>query len=137
MNVETIAQEIADDINHNRGRFFGGHSATKERLADEFGRRRGWKRSKARLHRYRMNGASLIIGPLELGERLDHVYLYWIPETRRHAIVSHVYEHQADYPSDAAFAAKHNLIVDYPTDFPSWWYPGRTTLVVWREQETR
>jgi hypothetical protein len=93
-------------------------------LAAEFGRRRGWKRS-------RSSPSSVyrdLFGAPELMRLIDNPYFYCMPN-RRYAIASHVYNYDRD--EDRALAAKHNLTVEHITDFPSWWYPGETKLVVW------
>jgi hypothetical protein len=97
----------------------------QNQLAAEFGRRRGWKRS-------RLSPSSAyrdLFGGPALMHQIDNPYLYRMPNGH-YAIASHVYNYDRD--EDRALAARHNLIVEHVTDFPSWWYPGHTKLVVWR-----
>ena len=141
MNGYTVAGEILELIESQHD---GDHSPRKQamiehlqdQMATEFGKLRGWKRSKARLRRGNMRTMEeeSIFGDLQGMPRVDHPWAYWCPETRRHIVASHDYDCDARRQADnAAFAARNNLIVEYPGDFPSWWYPGSTTLVLWRQ----
>ena len=99
-------------------------------LANEFARRNGWRRSKAwdALHkRWRCDAP------------VDHVEL-WRTADRGFALSSHVY----GFDEEGSFwrrlyddFARENphLVYEVVTSFPSWWFPARTTLIVWQERE--
>jgi hypothetical protein len=60
---------------------------------------------------------------------------YWFryPDKRAAAVAAHLYdttlaEHSA--ASIERWAWQHGLRAQWPKDFPSWWYPGRTQLLV-------
>ena len=93
-------------------------NACEARLAAEFGRRRGWKVSKANLRIYTT--------------MTDHPVVFWDPATRTHVVVAHVYGYNA--AAARAFAKEHGLTVERvpPETFPAWHYPGACDLLVWR-----
>ena len=64
---------------------------------------------------------------------MDHGYYYRDRKKRATAAVAHLYADYAafDFGPIFAFAEKVGLQVSLPTTFPSWWYPRRTTLVVY------
>lgn len=64
--------------------------------------------------------------------RFDHPYMYWDRSTKRHFVAAHLYR-SIDGPEIYEPNHKVRLRGEVITDFPSWWYPGRTTLVLWRE----
>lgn len=60
----------------------------------------------------------------------DHTFWY---RQGRHAaaVATHPYAVDDRYRTEAArWASARKLSVTYPADFPSWWLPGRTTLVL-------
>jgi hypothetical protein len=97
----------------------------QNQLAAEFGRRRGWVQTAKRTE------ACPVLFPWPVHSPVDHPYSYRMPDGR-YAVASHVYDcDQEEIKANRALASEHNLVVEYPTDFPSWWYPGHTKLVVW------
>lgn len=126
--VKAIADEIANlccDRRNNNRRL----TALRDTLANEFARRNSWRRSKAwdALHKQWGYGAPV-----------DHVNL-WRTMDGGFALTSHVYgfANKEDYWRRAHDAfAPENLRVGYEVvaDFPSWWNPGSTTLIVWHER---
>jgi hypothetical protein len=98
----------------------------QKRLAVEFGLRRNWALMPNPYEAIR----ELFPWPIE--SPVDHPYSYRMPDGR-YAIASHVYDcDQEEIAANRVLAAERNLTVEYPTDFPSWWYPGHTKLAVWR-----
>ncbi len=111
--------------------------AHKEALIAAYGALRGWKQSGRSFHL-----STLAKGGMHDGGRwidriqddltwpmLDHVY-YWKRDRRPVAIVAHPYDCTPERLAEAAeWAAMHRLKVTAPADFPSWWYPGWTTLI--------
>lgn len=111
-------------------------AALKGWMADEFGRVRGWRQSRSGF-----DVAVLAAGKMNSGGRRsyygwphkfsDHrCYFRW-PDRRAAAVVGQPYALTADTRRDAEhWAAANGLRVSFPTDFPSWWYPGHSTLVL-------
>jgi len=65
-------------------------------------------------------------------QRVDHAEFYRTPDWRVAAVVAHRYGLNDDTRQRcAAWAARHGLQAAFPTDFPSWWYPGWTQLVLY------
>jgi len=62
----------------------------------------------------------------------DHPTFYRTPDRRAAAVAAHLYGLTDETRwRCVAWAAAHRLDVAFPTDFPSWWYPGWTKLVVY------
>ena len=63
-------------------------------------------------------------------DQFDHPYYY---RRGRHAaaIAAHLYGWPHVRERCEATARQHGLVLEVP-DFPSWWFPGQTTLVVYR-----
>ena len=111
----------------------------QNQLAAEFGRRRGWKQCEpGDFESAYRDFVGSEFGAQDLGHwYFDHSYLYRMPDGR-YAIASHIYDCGKERIAEhRAFAEKHDLTVEYPTDFPSWWYPGHTKLVLWYPTEHR
>lgn len=55
---------------------------------------------------------------------------FWTLDGRPYAVAAHLYGCD-DHVREAAeaWAASRGLRAAFPDDFPSWWYPGRTTLI--------
>jgi hypothetical protein len=97
-------------------------------LADAYGVRRGWRKARKRF----------VLGALAVGcgaedewphEFADH-RSFWEVGGRPFAVCAHLYGCDEDTRSAArAWAASRGLTVSFPVDFPSWYYPGRTTLI--------
>jgi hypothetical protein len=109
------------------------HEAIQHHLAAEFGQRNGWKPgigfSPSMLARRaifpRRNESWTTTS-----DTIDHPYFYRA-DRRAAAIAAHLYHGTARRQGIVAWAEHHNLTATFPTDFPSWWYPGATTLVVY------
>ncbi len=108
-------------------------------LAAEFGRRRGWLRARhqftpaalqfARMHSFKRWPNSDEQWPYPF---FDHSYWYRTPDRRAAAVVVHLYNLTDALEAQAqAWAVAHRLQVTFPVDFPSWWNPGGTRLVVY------
>jgi hypothetical protein len=55
---------------------------------------------------------------------------FWLREGRPYAVAAHLYGCDQDRKAAArAWAARRGLVASFPDDFPSWWLPGRTTLI--------
>lgn len=149
-------QEINDLIKLPQMGKHGNHSRqncqtciAQHTLAVEFGRRRGWLLAQRgfgiktlaarkvwttvsegfgyfRDHEYAIDGT-------EAGDYyrcIDHSYCYRDKNRRAIAMAVHLYD--LEKKKIEKFAAKYNLVAEFPEDFPSWWYPGHTHLIVFR-----
>lgn len=110
-------------------------AAKKRCLATEFGIARGWRLSRASfglmalkrgaVYSVLQNNADVVEDHMP-HEFFDHPYLYRV-DRKAVAVAAHLYNFDKAACDD--FAKSHGLRLDVP-DFPSWWYPGATTLVV-------
>jgi len=110
--------------------------ATRQRLAVLFGKRHGWRLSRsdfspsvlARRGAFNGRGNHFDQWPRAL---VDHGYFYR-KDRKAAAVASHLYgDFDAAKRQDTeATAALYGLRVTWPEDFPSWYLPGRTTLIV-------
>ena len=116
-------------------------TALRRRLAQLFAEQHGWKHSHARfstavLARRGMwdgHGRGLETWPYRL---IDHPYFFRTPDRRAAALAAHLYGASADTREEAAaWAAQDHLRIVFPTDFPSWWVPGGTTMCVYLPAE--
>ena len=111
-------------------------TAARQRLAVLFGERHGWHLSKsdfspAMLARGGLfNGRGYHVDPWPR-DLVDHGYFYR-KDQKAAAVAAHLYGIfvHAKRRDTEATAALHGLRVIWPDDFPSWYLPGRTTLVV-------
>jgi hypothetical protein len=111
-------------------------NAIQHHLAVEFGRRHGWTLSakdftiQCLARRGHHDPHGFFQGNTDA---LDHPYFY---RAKGHAtaIAAHLYRGAGDTREDqiTAWAAAHDLAASFPTDFPSWWFPGWTRLVVYQ-----
>lgn len=134
--VERLLTDIADDSPSAALR----RVAAKRRLATEFGAERGWKLAKKRFGLIALKRGttySLIRSDADaLADQLphdffDHPYFYR-REGKAAAIAAHLYHF--DQQAVAAFASENGLAWETP-NFPSWWYPGATRLVVFTKAD--
>ena len=110
--------------------------ATRQRLAVLFGERHGWHLSKSAfspsvLARHGLfNGRGYHVDPWP-HELVDHGYFYR-KDRMAAAVAAHLYGtfDAAKRQDTEATAALYGLRVTWPEDFPSWYLPGRTTLIV-------
>ena len=110
--------------------------ATRQRLALLFGERHGWHLSKSAFSPSVLargglfNGRGYHVDPWPR-ELVDHGYFYR-KDRKAAAVAAHLYGtfDAAKRQDTEATAALHGLRVTWPEDFPSWYLPGRTTLIV-------
>jgi len=105
----------------------GEIDALRDALAREFGRRRGWHydgegvpRRFVHLHR-----------GVTLGLAFDHPYRY--RTSPGCAVAAHHYGNVAGLLAMGRGRSRVWLASEFIADYPSWWLPGVTQLVVWRE----
>ena len=125
---ETLGQQISRTFEAN---------ALRHRLAAEFGLAHSWYLSKTRFsirclarrghHDGSDNDPSFFFDD---GDMFDHSYHYRTPNRRAAAIATHFYNSSGDARRSeiTSWAAAHDLAATFP-EFPSWWFPGWTTLV--------
>ena len=110
--------------------------ATRQRLAMLFGERHGWRLSKSDFspsvlaRRGLFNGRGYHVDPWPR-ELVDHGYFYR-KDRKAAAVAGHLYGifDAAKRQDTEATAALYGLRVTWPEDFPSWYLPGRTRLIV-------
>ena len=110
--------------------------ATRQWLAVLFGERHGWRLSKSDFspsvlaRRGLFNGRGYHVDPWPR-ELVDHGYFYR-KDRKVAAVAAHLYGNfdSAKRQDNEATAALYGLRVTWPEDFPSWYLPGRTTLIV-------
>ena len=110
--------------------------ATRQRLAVLFGERHGWHLSKSAFspsvlaRRGLFNGRGYHVDPWPRA-LIDHGYFYR-KDRKAAAVAAHLYGtfDAANRQDTEATAALYGLRVTWPEDFPSWYLPGRTTLIV-------
>jgi hypothetical protein len=127
--ARAVQRQIHEKINEKR-----------IRLATLFGEQHGWKQSKSSF-----SLKVLARGKVHSGRdyndfhfqgftltTIDHPYFYRTPTRRAAAIAAHLYD--ATRPKDEIelkeWAEKIGLVATFP-NFPSWWYPENTRLVVY------
>ena len=101
-------------------------------LAIDFGLSRGWTLTMADFSPATLANRKAHGGCNDHGcwDFVDHTFWY---RQGRHAtaVATHPYAVDDRYRTEAArWAGVRNLSITYPADFPSWWLPGRTTLVL-------
>ncbi len=109
----------------------------KNELARRFAAIRGWRigrhfdlRCLAR--RGRLARAAF---PVAHHHEFDHPYFFRDASGRAAAIASHLYGYDASECLE--LAERFGLTVSVVRDFPSWHFPGRTTLVLWQPRAAR
>ena len=110
--------------------------ATRQRLAVLFGERHGWHLSKSAFspsvlaRRGLFNGRGNHVDPWPR-ELVDHGYFYR-KDRKAAAVAAHLYGDfdAAKRHHTEATASLYGLRVTWPEDFPSWYLPGRTTLII-------
>ena len=110
--------------------------ATRQRLALLFGQRHGWHLSRSDFspsvlaRRGLFNGRGYHVDPWPR-ELIDHGYFYR-KDRKAAAVAAHLYGifDAAKCQDTEDTAALYGLRVTWPEDFPSWYLPGRTTLIV-------
>jgi hypothetical protein len=106
-------------------------------LIDIFAQQHGWRHSQAwftpsMLARGGVCYSPWRSGPDWSGEFIDHSYCFRTPDRRAAGFATNPYGLQwtVTHPAIQAFCEHYRLSAAIPRDFPSWWYPGRTTLIV-------
>jgi hypothetical protein len=121
-----------------------GEEAARRRLAIDFGARNGWTLSRTEfgigtLGKGKVHGHMGFGGPYysdnpypgTYHNQFDHPYFYR-RDRKAAAIVAHLYNYPGNHDSCVAIAERYGLAFSAPDDFPSWWFPGATRLVVYR-----
>lgn len=98
-------------------------------LAIEFGRRRGWTWHPDSYGAQHLLGKRPQYHQRDLPPYHDHMSGYRIGRMPV-AIVSQPYDASATHRLDMQIWATDRSLLAYFPSFPSWWYPGRTTLCV-------
>ena len=97
-------------------------------VSDAYGDLRGWTRA----------GESFPIRALArvstIGEEWNREFTdhrgFWKANGRPVAVSAHLYScDEAQREAAHSWAYSRGLVATFPVDFPSWWYPGRTTLI--------
>ncbi len=138
MSRDEIVAALLADIHDKTRAAAVWRVARKRRLAFEFGEKYGWTLSEKRfgvLALKRGSVFSMIRDDADVSddhlphELFDHPYFY---RRAKHAVAIVAHPYHLDQDAVAAFAKKHDLSWETP-EFPSWWYPGATTLVVFKK----
>ncbi len=97
-------------------------------LRAEYGKRRGWVQQQEGFSVQAL--ARVTIAGEEWDREFTDHRSFWVLAGQPVAVVAHLYGCD-ERCRDAArsWAARRGLQVEFPVDFPSWWYPGRTTLI--------
>lgn len=109
----------------------------RHRLMIDFGAQFGWKPShtefglktlsQGKMHGNMGYGDNPYSGSFH--DQFDHPY-YYRHERKAAAIAAHLYNYPTNRESCLELAELYNLRLIVP-DFPSWWFPGFTTLVAY------
>ena len=159
-DVRRVARSLSDDVDAlveeldgaRRANFVGGtcgarHGspllirAVQHKLATLFGKRRGWRLSAsgfppAVLARHGVSARTTDPAEGYTRAAADHPFFYRTDDRRAAAVAAHLYEaRDQDRVAIRSWAAARRLTVAFPTDFPSWWVPGATTLCVYEPLE--
>ena len=114
----------------------------RTRMALDFGDLYGWKLTKRPF-----TAAVLARGGVRDGkgkcpyscwpsEFTDHIYSYRL-KSHAVAVVGHLYNNlPSNKVAASVWAGQNGLSVAFPEDFPSWWFPGATILVVFTRAPT-
>jgi hypothetical protein len=107
------------------------HSQIQEQqkaISDSYGARRGWREASKRFPLSAL--ARLRVADEDWEQEFTDHRSFWTLHDRPFAVAAHLYGCD-DRVRDAAcaWAASRGLQATFPVDFPSWWYPGRTTLI--------
>jgi len=103
--------------------------------AAEFGRLHRWHLS-AQL--FPLSELATCSADIQITRQLfDHAYYYRDSGGRPVAIAVHLYDWPDVGPDVEMFCEKAGLRYDAPADYPSWWYPGWTQLVIYTRPSNR
>ena len=131
-SLELMSQAWRTSIREER-RAQDRHNAVQSTLAEAFGTLFGWRRSPssfslACLARGGHHDGSYHVISSTL---LDHPFYYRFPTRNAAAIAAHLYGWPRVEAECRQLAERERCAIRAVTDFPSWWYPGSTTLVLW------
>ncbi len=106
-------------------------TALKMRMVGLFGEQRGWRRARRHFNAIKLARRGRGYALLDDWPHCyaDHAYFY-LKDRQPVGVVAHPYDISAEEPRGVhEWAAREGLKASFP-DFPSWWYPGRTSLVL-------
>jgi hypothetical protein len=97
-------------------------------LIAEFMDRRGLKHTQAEKAAYKDVFGTKLEWEIGCGKwgRFDHTF--WFRDGNGYLIATHPYN--AEHEDWFAFGARTGARIEFPEDFPSWWFPGVTRLIV-------
>jgi hypothetical protein len=130
MNEATDARKVnkAGRVQSARDR----QRAAQRRLALDFGAARGWRLSDSDFGIDALSRGGVSGGSDWCREPprpfFDHSWFYRVGR-RTAAIATHPYH--VNEVECRAFAASRGLTVEFPADYPSWYYPGHSKLAVY------
>jgi len=111
--------------------------AIREELVQRFAEAHGWKHTERwfsdrvlaerKVHSGARTDPYKSLNGRQGSQYIDHAYFFRDQRKRTAGLVVHLYNVPSDIEAEAAEAG---LRVSYP-DFPSWWRPGGTTLVLY------
>ena len=135
-NRDEIAALLARDINVSGHEPAVRRAARRRRLAEEFAASRGWNLSDRPFGLIALKRGTLyshIGSPADvLADELPHALFdhkgFFRTKKRAIGVAAHLY--RVDVPTIEAFVKEYGLKAETPY-FPSWWWPGVTTLVVY------
>jgi hypothetical protein len=133
-----VAERLINDIEDTSRAAAVRRAARKRRLATEFGAQRGWTLAskpfgrlaliRRAVHSSARNRYEEISDDLP-HEFFDHPYFYRA-DRRAVAIAAHLYAFGPDRTERLKKFCEANGLNWETPDFPSWWYPRQSTLVV-------
>jgi hypothetical protein len=108
--------------------------STEHRMQLDYAIRNGWRATEASFSHSVLMRSGVTSGTYFTSHGLDHFdHPDWFRASRRAAaIVGHTYPVARD--ESIELARYTGLGLAMPTDYPSWYYPGATTLKVWMGQ---
>ena len=113
--------------------------ALRHRLVELFAERHGWRPSRAEFtpavlaRSVGHGGRDRRAWPYHM---IDHPYYFRTPHRRAAALAAHLFGMSPQTQQlICEWAERAHLRVMFPTDFPSWWVPGGTTLCVYLPAE--
>jgi hypothetical protein len=114
-------------------RLHGRQEELKQTIAVEFGHRRGWKLSRKVFSLSQLLARRPGRTPTDYGEGLpgvmDHPYYYRLGR-RPAAIACHIYDWNVNEQEAREICNRRGMTYEVVRDFPSWWFPRHTQLVV-------
>lgn len=134
------AYQRKDRREERRTRYEGESARTA--LAIKFGERNGWQLttwefdlgtlSKGKVH---AGSRSYMDRYYAAGNAFDHAYHYRNEDRRAVALACHLYGGPGVLKYCEEACRHWGLTFETPQDYPSWWLPGSTTLIVYKRQK--